>query len=456
MPPTIISGEANIPDKVRPDEAETRADMFIPPKAREILARIERFREEECNARAEKNLDIANSLGRLADELESEAKQIIKDFTSRTEAQDNGLPTADEADRGGLIRLEPTDADVQAMLSSRTDVTTLTTRLAKLLPRLSKPAAITAAVLGAITICTKIWDVKKDEKSTRSEKILEEVVTAPSAPASEELLAAQVPALDIQDAVSAEEVATAAPKDEIPDAASAAQADIDIPDVLSAPQEEVALLAAPQDDESDTAVPPRLQEWLTTAKPEPVSLPDAVEEPDTVSASALDVEDAEDTEDADSFAPPQDIADVVPKDEIPDAASARADVNIPDALNAQQEGKGLVTVAGVSEYTEFCFDEPEAEPKPTVERGPQPETYILSCDWTGGKQPKLKCQDSLDPGKDLTELPIEWTYQNDNNGASLGYIVADTGRSIARSMEPVGIDLKKPGSTGDLVFVEHK
>ena len=40
------------------------------------------------------------------------------------------------------------------------------------------------------------------------------------------------------------------------------------------------------------------------------------------------------------------------------------------------------------------------------------------------------------------QLPIEWTYQNDNNGANLGYIVVDTGYSIAKTMEPVGIDLK--------------
>ena len=36
---------------------------------------------------------------------------------ARTSAQDNGLLTAAEADRGGLIKLEqpePTDADVQA------------------------------------------------------------------------------------------------------------------------------------------------------------------------------------------------------------------------------------------------------------------------------------------------------------------------------------------------------
>ena len=48
-----------------------------------------------------------------------EAGEIAKDFMARTSAQDNGLPTAAEADRGGLIKLEqpePTDADVQAML----------------------------------------------------------------------------------------------------------------------------------------------------------------------------------------------------------------------------------------------------------------------------------------------------------------------------------------------------
>ena len=47
---------------MRPDEAETRNDMFIPEEAGSE-ARIERFREEEGNARAEGNTDVADSLG---------------------------------------------------------------------------------------------------------------------------------------------------------------------------------------------------------------------------------------------------------------------------------------------------------------------------------------------------------------------------------------------------------
>ncbi|MEK9179525.1 MAG: hypothetical protein AAB893_03590 [Patescibacteria group bacterium] len=333
-----------------------------------------------------------------------------------------------------LEQPEPTDADVQAMLednvSQRSSPSTIQAQIAV--------AIVTLLAATGVVVWNVVKTVKKDEKSTQTEVI----VATPSAPTpEEELLAVQTPnvpdagsfAQDTADTSSTGEILqlgvvgsdTSAislsalqewldePGDAVPDTTTSAWADVE--DAISAPQEVEPIYQA-----SDTAVPPWLQE-------------NAAEEldTDTVSASAFEV-----------------MEDIV-------IAAAEPVVPLTDAAVAAD----IDNTAGISEYTEFCFDEPESESepaKPTPTAEPKPETRILSCDWTSGKQPKLRCQDSLDPAKDLAELPIEWTYQNDNNGANLGYIVVDTGYSIAKTMEPVGIDLKKPGATGNILFVEQQ